>query len=761
MQIYGSTTGIVSVGGSLTGTLANSRLLFTNTSTSTTTLSGAGTINGTELTYEINHTGTGTNTLSATNLYLKNLTMTAGSVTNNASCNVSVSAAVTVPTGKIFTNNGSLYLGPTCTMTGLGAFTSGASSSLGIGSIEGIATGTTAGNIRISGTRTYTAGTTFIYNGNANQVTGDNLPPSITNLTIANSGSPSDKSLSQKINTNLLQTGKVNTPTLKQNEKSNIPNISAKFSEKDINVSSEKNKIQMPNKVSNDIKDKRSNKSNETIKNKNTKSETNNITSKNKKGDKLVNSDSENRKIAPVTVSTDGPDAQSNIVTLSQTTTVTGTATFTSGVLDASLANLRLDGSVSRTNGQIASNGTVVFRNTMTIPDQLFVNNTANNITINKAAATITLGSNLVINGLITFTNGVINTGSNILDFSTSSTNPTESITSYILGNARLQNKLVGTAALTFLGAYIHSGVDDLGNVTITRVTGSSYTFGSGHSINCNWNIVPANQPTSGRLLDLSWLSVFDNGKIFGIGNQAMVFKSEDNGATWVYTDIMADVSVSDPRHINNMNTTSFSIWSMSDQDAPLPVQLSSFTSSLNGRDAKLIWKTDKEINNSGFEVERKTDGSNVWSKIGYVKGSGSTNSPVNYSFEDKKLNSGKYNYRLKQIDYNGNFEYHNLTSVVDVALPTKFNLSQNYPNPFNPTTKIDFDLPFDSKVKIVLYDMTGREVKTLVNESRTAGFHTVQFNASDLSSGTYFYRIITKSSDKDFVASKKMVLIK
>jgi hypothetical protein len=98
---------------------------------------------------------------------------------------------------------------------------------------------------------------------------------------------------------------------------------------------------------------------------------------------------------------------------------------------------------------------------------------------------------------------------------------------------------------------------------------------------------------------------------------------------------------------------------------------------------------------------------------------------------------------------------------VVDVALPTKFNLSQNYPNPFNPTTKIDFDLPFDSKVNIVLYDMTGREVKTLVNESRTAGFHILQFNASDLSSGTYFYRIITKSSGKDFVATKKMMLIK
>jgi hypothetical protein len=98
---------------------------------------------------------------------------------------------------------------------------------------------------------------------------------------------------------------------------------------------------------------------------------------------------------------------------------------------------------------------------------------------------------------------------------------------------------------------------------------------------------------------------------------------------------------------------------------------------------------------------------------------------------------------------------------MVDVGLPAKFNLSQNYPNPFNPATKIDFDLPFDSKVNIVLYDMTGREVRTLVNESRTAGYHTVQFNASGLSSGTYFYRIMTKSNSGDYVITKKMVLVK
>ena len=81
--------------------------------------------------------------------------------------------------------------------------------------------------------------------------------------------------------------------------------------------------------------------------------------------------------------------------------------------------------------------------------------------------------------------------------------------------------------------------------------------------------------------------------------------------------------------------------------------------------------------------------------------------------------------------------------------------------NPFNPVTKIDFSLPLDAKVSIKLYDITGREVKTLVNDSRTAGYYTVQFNASDLSSGTYFYRIMTKSSAADYIMTKKMMLVK
>jgi hypothetical protein len=195
--------------------------------------------------------------------------------------------------------------------------------------------------------------------------------------------------------------------------------------------------------------------------------------------------------------------------------------------------------------------------------------------------------------------------------------------------------------------------------------------------------------------------------------------------------------------------------------NAPLPIQLSSFSHSVAKNDITLKWATSKEINNKEFIVERKTVNSEVWNSSGIVEGKGNTNTITEYSFTDRNLQTGKYNYRLKQADYNGNFEYHNLNNIVEVGVPDKFEISQNYPNPFNPTTKIDYQLPFDSKVDIRLYDVTGREVKTLVNEISKAGYYTLEVNANQLSSGIYFYRIISKSIAKDFVMTKKMMLIK
>jgi hypothetical protein len=174
-----------------------------------------------------------------------------------------------------------------------------------------------------------------------------------------------------------------------------------------------------------------------------------------------------------------------------------------------------------------------------------------------------------------------------------------------------------------------------------------------------------------------------------------------------------------------------------------------------------LNWSTTEETNNAGFDIERKSTVDNVWHKISNVAGAGNSNVVKSYSFTDNNLATGKYNYRLKQVDYNGNFEYFNLANEVNIGVPMKFALSQNYPNPFNPATKINYDLPFDSKVAIKVFDVTGREITSLVNQVQVAGYHTISFNAANLSSGVYFYTITADGGNQSFIKTMKMVLVK
>lgn len=197
--------------------------------------------------------------------------------------------------------------------------------------------------------------------------------------------------------------------------------------------------------------------------------------------------------------------------------------------------------------------------------------------------------------------------------------------------------------------------------------------------------------------------------------------------------------------------------------DQLLPVELISFNSVVLRNNVELKWSTATENNNSGFDIQRKVTDSDNWFTIGNVRGNGNSNSVNNYSYTDNNLNSGKYNYRLKQIDFNGNFTFYNLENLVSIGIPENFMISQNYPNPFNPSTSINFDLPVDSKVTLKLYDLLGREVYSVFNnEIIQSGFHYTQLNLSSLSSGVYFYRVIASGIDgRVFITSKKMLLMK
>ena len=195
--------------------------------------------------------------------------------------------------------------------------------------------------------------------------------------------------------------------------------------------------------------------------------------------------------------------------------------------------------------------------------------------------------------------------------------------------------------------------------------------------------------------------------------------------------------------------------------EAPLPVELTSFSASVIGSTVKLSWQTATEINNFGFEILRQGHTSTAlsvtgWERLGFVNGNGNSNSPKNYSFVDDNVTAGTYSYRLKQIDNDGQFEY-SKTIEVDLGTPKKFELSQNYPNPFNPSTTINYNLPEAANVKLIIYNILGQEIKTLVKEFKEAGVHTVNFNASELNSGLYIYKIEAGS----FTQTRKMTLIK
>jgi len=189
--------------------------------------------------------------------------------------------------------------------------------------------------------------------------------------------------------------------------------------------------------------------------------------------------------------------------------------------------------------------------------------------------------------------------------------------------------------------------------------------------------------------------------------------------------------------------------------DTTVPVELTSFTASIINNSVELNWSTSTETNNSGFEVQRQY-GTEDWETLGFVAGRGTTTEPSNYSYKDDLSSSGKYSYRLKQIDFDGSFEYSNVVNI-DVDPVVEFKLDQNYPNPFNPSTVISFSVAKKSNVMLNVYNIIGEQVATLVNEVKESGSYQVEFNAVDLPSGIYIYRL----DAENFTSTKKMMLIK
>jgi len=167
-----------------------------------------------------------------------------------------------------------------------------------------------------------------------------------------------------------------------------------------------------------------------------------------------------------------------------------------------------------------------------------------------------------------------------------------------------------------------------------------------------------------------------------------------------------------------------------------------------------LNWKTETEVNNLGFEIERMGD--NDWEKIAFVAGHGTTTETYYYSFIDANLRAGQYAYRLKQLDFDGSFQFSDVVNI-EITNPYHFKLFGNYPNPFNPSTTINFQIQDEGIVTLIVYDILGNEIAILVNEYKEPGNYNVSYDASSLSSGTYIYQLRMNG----FVETKKLILIK
>ena len=315
-------------------------------------------------------------------------------------------------------------------------------------------------------------------------------------------------------------------------------------------------------------------------------------------------------------------------------------------------------------------------------------------------------------------------------------------------------------------------------NNNITNCTGYALnnTGGTDHSFVSNYNNLYNN--TAGNYHDASSTTDINVDPLYanatGLDPDAIDFhlKSEYgrwNGSAWVNDlvtsqcidagDPTADFSLEPSENGGRVNIGVFgnTIYA-SKSTSPVPVVIEYFSANLINNNIILKWRTATEVNNYGFEIQKSllNGQSSKFETIGFVDGHGNSNSPKEYTFVDTDKPGGTVQYRLKQIDIDGEFEYSDIVEVNNV-FQKEFKLLQNYPNPFNPTTVIEYSIPKASHVSIKVFDILGKEVATLVNKNQENGSYKVQFNATKLSNGTYFYKI--KSGD--FTEIKKMLLLK
>jgi len=437
-------------------------------------------------------------------------------------------------------------------------------------------------------------------------------------------------------------------------------------------------------------------------------------------------------------------------------------------IVSLNTSTLTLSGNLNNSGTFNADTGTVEFNGTSGNQTITGVE-TFENLTINKSSGNVALSNNIDVDDYLTCTSGNLDLNGY----------------SCTLGNSAMLNELPGSEAIGGtisitvtlnnldslanpggIGAAITSNSNHLSGTIITR--GSAVqSANSNNSIKRYYDITPTND--SG--LNATLVFHYNTADLNGLTEANLkLFKSTDGGTTWT----IEGGTVNTTAHTVTLNRIdSFSRWTLGPNTLPLPVEMVSFAANVQGPEVNLHWQTSTEVNNYGFEIQRsvvsgqqsaisnhpnstQTESLTNWLKIGFVKGSGNSNSPKQYSFVDQNPTGGNnFDYRLKQVDNNGAYKY---SDVIDVkVVPAKYELFQNYPNPFNPATTIKYAVAKAEHVTLKVYDEIGRELLTLVNENKAAGQYNATFDGSKLTSGVYFYRMEAGS----FSAVKKLLLLK
>ncbi|MEJ2616483.1 MAG: T9SS type A sorting domain-containing protein [Ignavibacteriaceae bacterium] len=383
-------------------------------------------------------------------------------------------------------------------------------------------------------------------------------------------------------------------------------------------------------------------------------------------------------------------------------------------------------------------------------------------IIVNKMSGDLQLLNDITINGDLDIINGDLDGNNNTVTLDGGL-------------NGRAGGPIIETPGNTFKGGIITTLVPFLNapdsfstmglTITSEKDLGSTLlergheilTDGDTTSILRFYNIAPSNNSDLNATLVFS----YDESELNGLAEKDLsLFLIPDSGPGWIKIEGIVDTQANT---VTASGIAQFNLMTLAANTNLVPVELISFTASLENKLVKLKWQTATELNNKGFEIERKNRDSEYknqdnkgWTRIGFVEGSGSTTEFQFYSFTDKNPTGGSnFIYRIKQIDFDGSYKYSDEIEVN--IIPEKFLLSQNYPNPFNPSTTIKYSLKEESRVQIKVYNSIGQEVAALVNEIKPAGYYSIIFNAKGLPSGIYFYKISAGS----FSQVKKMLLIK